>query len=218
VSGASHRAVVRALLACVALAPLVATARAQGIGAARSFSVIQLFNGTNVVDLVGDGRRGQVVVSRRAADGGYDTALFQVRAYADPRDTTSAVEWQLLPFFGPEEPVAGQDLVRTTASGGCTTTDIRAVRAAPRQPVQVIVARRAIGALPAEPTVVRFVVYELRTNDEGTPGLPHFFFQRVREVRSRDRHCDVNEAFARELNLGTTGLGGREPPSAVPPS
>ena len=214
------RGVVRAVLASVALASLAATARAQSTSSVRRYAVIQLYNGTNVVDLVGDGRRGQVVVSRRAGEGGgYDVALFQVRAYADPRDTTSAVEWQLIPFFGPDERVAGEDLMRTTTMGACATTDLRVVRVAPRQPVQVIVARRAVGASPAEPTVVRFVVYELRENAEGAAGTPPFFFQRARELRSSGRHCDVNEAFGRELNLGRTGLGGREPvPPASPPS
>jgi hypothetical protein len=209
---------VRALLACVALVSLAATGRAQGVSPPRRYAVIQLYNGTNVVDLIGDGRRGQVVVSRRTGEGGYDTALFQVREYADPRDTTSAVEWQLIPFFGPDERVAGEDLVRTTESGGCRTTDIRLVRPAARQPVQVIVARRAIGASLTEPTGVRFVVYELRKNDEVTPGTPHFFFQRARELRSSGKHCDVNEAFARELNLGRSGLGGREPAASPSPS
>ena len=131
------RAVARALLACVALvASLAATGRAQATSPPRRYAVIQLYNGTNVVDLIGDGRSGQVVVSRRAGEGGYDTALFQVRAYADPSDTTSAVEWQLIPFFGPDERVAGEDLVRTTESGGCRTTDLRVVRAARNQPVR----------------------------------------------------------------------------------
>ena len=216
-SAVRRRAVARALPACVALASLPATARAQSTSSVRRYAVIQLYNGTNVVDLVGDGRRGQVVVSRRAGEGGYETALFQVRGHADPRDTTSAVEWQLVPFFGPDERVTGEDLMRTTASGACTTTDLRVVRVAPKQPVQVIVARRAVGASAAEPTVVRFVVYELRESAEGAAGTPHFFFQRARELRSSGRHCDVNEAFARELNLGATGLGGREPASQAPP-
>ena len=81
----------------------------------------------------------------------------------------------------------------------------------------MIVARRALGASAGEPAVVRFIVYELRDNAEGAPGTPHFFFRRAREQRSSRKHCDVNEAFARELNLGATGLGGREPASQVPP-
>ena len=70
--GALRRALARALPVCIALASLAGAARAQ-TPAPRRYAVIQLYNGTNVVDLVGDGRRGQVIVSHRAGEGGYDT-------------------------------------------------------------------------------------------------------------------------------------------------
>jgi hypothetical protein len=186
----------------------VCTLPAQGASGQRRFIVVQLYNGFNVVDLLGGGSRGQVVVSRRDhADGtGYSTALFQVRALVDAADTTSATAWQVLPVFGPDEHVGGDDLFRSVEAGGCASVDLRVVRIGAGRPVQVVVARRALGATPAAPTPVRFEFYELRTNAEHVPATPRWYFQRVRGERTRERYCDVNDAFARELGIGTMGI------------
>jgi hypothetical protein len=220
-----RRIVARTLVACAAsLAPALAAASARAQAAERRLVVVQLYNGINVVDLLGGGSRGQIVVSRREhADGtGYSTALFQVRAPADAGDSTSAAAWQVLPFFGPDERVGGDDLFRTVEAGGCASADLRVVRIGAGRPVQVVVARRAPGATPAEPTAVRFEFYEMRTNAERTPATPRWFFQRVRGERSRERYCDVNDAFARELGVGTMGIAAtpaarREATGATPP-
>jgi hypothetical protein len=221
-----RRAVVRTLIACTAsLVPAVATASVRAQGAERRFVVVQLYNGFNVVDLLGGGSRGQIVVSRRAhADGtGHSTALFQVRAPADAADSASAAEWQVLPFFGPDERVGGDDLFRTVEASGCASADLRVVRIGAGRPVQVVVARRALGATPAEPTVVRFDFYEVRKNEALAPATPRWFFQRVRGERSRERYCDVNDAFARELGIGTMGIAAtpaarRDAAGAAPPA
>ena len=208
-------------LAIAAAAASVRDARAQRAPPNARLVVIQLYNGINVVDLLGDGHRGQVVVSRREDPGvparAYGTALFQVRAFADPSDTTSAVEWQIVPFFGPDQPIAGEDVFRSAAAGGCTIADLRVVRPGAGNPVQVVVARRTVGSSPTERTTVRFDVYELRANPARAVGTPNWFFQRTQTVRARDRWCDVNEALARELSLGTTGIDRRgEAPSVSP--
>jgi hypothetical protein len=197
------------LVACAAaLAPAVSFAFANAQSAERRLVVVQLYNGFIVVDLLGGGSRGQIVVSRREhADGtGYSTALFQVRAAMDVADSTSATEWQVIPFFGPDERVGGDDLFRSVEAGGCASVDLRVVRIGVGRPVQVVVARRALGATETEPTAVRFDFYEVRGNVEHVPATPRWYFQRVRGERSRERYCDVNEAFARELGIGTMGI------------
>lgn len=204
-----RRAVVRTLMAFAAsLAPAVAAGSVHAQSAERRLVVVQLYNGFNVVDLLGGGSRGQIVVSRREhADGtGYGTALFQVRAPVDVADSTSATEWQVIPFFGPDERVGGDDLFHSVEAGGCASADLRVVRVGRASAVQVVVARRALGATATEPTAVRFEFYEMRVNADRVPATPPWFFQRVRGERSRERYCDVNDAFARELGLGTIGI------------
>jgi hypothetical protein len=213
VTHVGRRAVLSSLLACAGIVAPAVQGRAQG-ASERRLVVVQLYNGFNVVDLLGDGHHGQIVVSRRAhADGtGYSTALFQVRALANAADSTSAAEWQLLPFFGPDERVGGDDLFRSVEAGGCASVDLRVVRIGAGRPVQVVVARRAVGATATEPTAVRFDFYEVRGNVEHVPATPRWYFQRVRGERSRERYCDVNDAFARELGIGTMGISARRAP------
>jgi hypothetical protein len=183
-------------------------ASAQGISSRERVAVIRLYNGLNAIDLLGDGHRGQVVVSRREnADAhGYSTALFQVRALANPSDTTSAVEWQVIPFFGPDHPPDGAELFRTGESTDCVLSDLRVFRRGRGRPVEIVIAHRAFGRSDADSTAVRFELYELRTNDEGTAGAPTYSFRHVRTMRAQRRYCDVNEAFAQELAMGREGL------------
>jgi hypothetical protein len=183
-------------------------AHAQGITSNERVAVLRLYNGINAIDLLGDGHRGQVIVNRRenANARGYSTALFQLRALADPSDTTSAVEWQLVPFFGPDHPAAGSELLRTSEGAACVLSDLRVFRRARGRPVEVIIAHRAFGASDADSTEVRFELYALRTNEDRAAGAPTYYFQHVRSMRSRQRYCDVNDAFAHELAMGNEGL------------
>ena len=171
-------------------------------------AVLKLYNGLNAIDLLGDGHRGQVVVSRRENFNahGYSTALFQLRAFANPSDSTSAVEWQVIPFFGPDHPAEGSELFRTTEGADCVLGDLRVFRRGRGRPVEVVMAHRVFGASYTDSAAVRFEFYELRTNAEGTAGIPAYSFQHMRTVRARQRYCDVNDAFAREMAMGTEGL------------
>jgi hypothetical protein len=183
-------------------------ARAQPPARGDRVAVLKLYNGLNAIDLLGDGRRGQVVVSRRENFNahGYSTALFQLRAFANPSDSTSAVEWQVIPFFGPDHPAEGSELFRTTEGADCVLGDLRVFRRGRGRPVEVVMAHRAFGASYTDSAAVRFEFYELRTNAEGRAGIPAYSFQHMRTARARQRYCDVNDAFAREMAMGTEGL------------
>jgi hypothetical protein len=195
-------------LALIAWMTMGSIARAQPVAPGVRVAVLRLYNGLNAIDLLGDGHRGQVVVSRRESFDahGFSTALFQLRAFADPTDTTSAVEWHVVPFFGPDHPAEGSELYRTTEGAECVLGDLRVFRRGRGRPVEVVMAHRAFGASSADSAAVRFEFYELRTNADRTTGVPAYFFQHVRTVRARQRYCDVNDAFAREMAMGTEGL------------
>jgi hypothetical protein len=208
--GAS-RTFLRRTLASLGLAAwstIGSAAHAQGTAPGDRVVVLRLYNGLNAIDLLGDGHRGQVVVSRRENFNahGYSTALFQLRAFTDPADTSSAVVWQVIPFFGPDHPAEGAELFRTTEGADCVLSDLRVFRRGRGRPVEIVLAHRAFGASYADAAEVRFEFYVLRTNDEGTAGTPGYYFQHARTVRARGRYCDVNDAFARELAMGSEGL------------
>jgi len=183
-------------------------AQAQGVTSPDHVVVHRLYNGLNAIDLLGDGHRGQVIVSRREnfSAQGFSTALFQLSAFTRPADTTSAVAWQVVPFFGPDHPAEGAELFRTMEGSACVLGDMRVFRRARGRPVEVVLAYRAFGASSADSAAVRFEFYVLRTNDERTVGAPAYYFQHVRTMRARRRYCDVNDAFAQELEMGREGL------------
>jgi hypothetical protein len=194
-----------ALAACLTTGGNV---RGQRTSAGDRVAVLRLYNGLNAIDLLGDGHRGQVVVNRRENFNahGFSSALFQLRAFADPSDSTSTVEWQAIPFFGPDHPADGADLFRTVDGADCRLSDLRVFRRGRGRSVEVVMAHRTFGASYTDYAAVRFEFYVLRTNGEGTAGVPAYYFQHVRTVRAQQRYCDVNDAFARELAMGTEGL------------
>ena len=114
--------------------------------------------------------------------------------------------WQVIPFFGPDHPADGSELFRTTEGADCVLSDLRVFRRGRGRPVEVVIAHRAFGASYADSAAVRFEFYVLRTNDEGTAGTPAYYFQHASTARAKRRYCDVNEAFARELAMGSEGL------------
>jgi len=198
----------RVSLALAAWVTIGNVTRAQSSSSGDRVVVLRLYNGLNAIDLLGDGHRGQVVVNRRENFNahGYSTAMFQLHAFTRPADTTSAVAWQVVPFFGPDHPAEGSELFRTTEGADCVLGDLRVFRRGRGRPVEIVLAYRAFGTSSADPATVRFEFYVLRTNDEGVTGVPAYYFQHVRTVRARNRYCDVNDAFAHELAMGDEGL------------
>jgi len=202
------RATLRWGLALAAWLTIGSVVRAQGAVSGDRAVVLRLYNGLNAIDLLGDGHRGQAVVNRRENFNahGYSIVMFQLLAFTDPADTTSAVAWQVVPFFGPDHPADGAELFRTVEGADCVLGDLRVFRRGRGRPVEVVLAHRAFGASYADSAAVRFEFYVLRRNDEGTPGAPPYYFQHTRTVRARRHYCDVNDAFARELAMGSEGL------------
>jgi len=195
----------------VFLQPLATPARPRtgSHSAATTSSVIRLHDGRNTIDLLGTGDSGVVDVADREnfnAHGSH-VAIFQLRAHTIPRDLSSAVEWQVLPFFGGiADSVTGTEVFRTVEGADCTLRDLRIVRSNPKQPVEIVVAERELGASFADPAPVEFHYYELRTNTDGVVGWPAYYFAHTRVVRARQRYCDVDDAFDRELHLGRAGM------------
>ena len=199
---------------CLALAiaaPLVAcrSPRAEAAGVP---AVVTLHNGPNAVDLLGDGSTAQVFVARRDNGNahGFSSVAFYVRQLAPEFGPPPDTLWQLVPFFGgPGDPPAGGDTFTTGEGADCALGDLRIVRR-PTGPVQVVVAARELGASFADSARTTFTTYELRHNIEGVVGWPTYYFASVRTVPASHEYCDVNEAFARELHLGTTGVARAE--------
>ena len=82
--------------------------------------------------------------------------------------------------------------------------DIRVLRSTSQKnlPVVIIVGRREFGESYGDSASVKFVVFALKHNKEGTPGEPPFYFEAKRPIKGKKKHCDINAAFAEELGVG----------------
>ncbi len=181
--------------------PAIAVTKGAAGSAARR--VVSLKNGANVVDLLGDGTKAQVFVGWRENYNahGFSTVAFYVFATSGIGDTAGV--WQVVPFYGGAR---GGDVYRTSEGADCTLSDLRVLRRK-HAPIEIIIATRRLGESFADSAAVRFDYYQVARNADGVPGWPPYYFEHVRTVRGKRPYCDVNEAFDRELGLGTIGLG-----------
>ncbi len=171
---------------------------------------IQLRNGTNPTDLLGNGTESQVIVAWRGNYNahGFSTATFLVHATSDLGDSTGI--WQIVPFLGgPNDGATGREQFTTMEGADCTLRDIRVVML-DTMPVSVTIATRDFGASFADSAPVRFDRYILTRNNEGMVGLPPFYFAHAGFEMAKRWYCDVNQALAVERQLGSGGLGRAE--------
>jgi hypothetical protein len=167
-------------------------------------AILPIHNGRNSFDLLGNGQSGEIIVSRRPNGNahGYSIVLFQVLA---PADGGSQPAWQVIPFFGgPHDANTGEDLFGTVEGADCTLRDLRIIRRGRAKPIEVVTALRDFGTSFADSASVRFDFYELRANTEWLG--PTYLFHHTRFVRTKGTYCDVDDAFDRELGLGTAGV------------
>ena len=114
----------------------------------------------------------------------------------------------MIPFFGGvHDGVSGHEFYRTFEGADCILEDLRVVRRR-KGPVEVILGTRELGASFADSAAVRFDYYKLSRG--GMPGESPFYFEHTRTVLAKRPYCDVNDAFQRELGLGTAGVGSSE--------
>lgn len=162
--------------------------------------VVRLRNGSNDVDLDGDGGLDLVFSAWRENYNAhsYATTTF----YWQKRDSTSGPRWQLVPFFDAKG-VQSDDRLATSQGADCVLADLRLLRpgASGGRNSLVVAASRDVGRSYADTAPVTFTVYTLERNDQGLAGSPARRFQLTQTFRSRARYCDVGNAFARELGI-----------------
>lgn len=162
--------------------------------------VVRLRNGANDVDLDGDGGLDMVFSAWRENYNahGYTATTF----YWQKRDSVPGPRWQLVPFFDAKG-VPEKDGFATAQGADCILADVRLLRpgSSAGKSVLVVAAARDAGQTYADSAGVTFTVYTLERNADGLAGWPARRFEVTRTFRSRDRYCDVGDAFARELAI-----------------
>ena len=170
-------------------------------------TVLPIHNGTNHIDLLGTGKHGEIIVSRRNNGNahGFSVVLFQVLAPSRSAVSDKNLLWQVIPFFGgPNDPEGGEELFATYEGADCTLRDLRVVRTGKGHPVEVVTATRDFGNSFADSAAVRFDFYELSDGKDGFG--PTYLFRHARTARAKRTYCDVDDAFDRELGLGPAGV------------
>ncbi|MEP6621903.1 MAG: hypothetical protein ABJE47_21450 [bacterium] len=201
------RQLLMAPLVLLAYSGYPAALRTTNSGGRPPAAVISLRNGKNDVDLLGNRTKGEVFVARRSNYNahGHSSVAFYVFGKSDLGDSKG--EWQVVPFFaGPRDGESSRELIGTSEGADCILSDIRLLRHE-HAPVEVVIANRALDKSYADPAAVTFDYYTLTFNESGAVGWPTYYFKYSRTTRAGRPYCDVNDAFQRELGLGTNGVG-----------
>ena len=186
------------------LAAGVAVVALPAAAADRSFAnaeVIELHNGLNRVDINGDGRLDLIVKSRRRNFNAHSYSAYSFFVqFRDKYYQNNDWFWALVPVKVGK--YSSHDF-HTSEGADCILSDIKVLRQpnAASNALSIIQGDRAFGESYADENSVTFSLFELKHNDKGIPGWPDFYFERVETFSSSARHCDIYEAFARELGI-----------------
>lgn len=168
----------------------------------KGFEVIGLRNGLNEIDINGDGLKDLIFIAWREnyTAHGSDIFNFYLQFKSEIRPTE---KWYHVPFFN-DSGMPNRDYLGTEMGADCILSDLRVIRprSPKKAPVTIVIGVRDFGESYADRALVTFLVYELRYNKEGNPGAPPYYFQHAKTIQGKNKYCDINEAFQKELGLG----------------
>ncbi len=162
-----------------------------------SYAIVKLFYGTNHVDINNDGINDLVFFARRENFNahGFDVVTFYIQI---PKKDGIIKPWNIVPLFK-----ENKESLTLEVSGGadCILNDFRLLK--PKQGTQglLIVAKRELSGSYYEKAAVSFDYYTLENNTAGEIGRPLAYFNYQKTVKSKNKYCDVNQAFYSELGL-----------------
>jgi hypothetical protein len=166
-------------------------------------TVIPVDNGVNTLTLLGE----PAMVVRAWRENynahGFDVVSFYVRDKA----SGEKAYWNVVPVFAQASRDALSERLEITVGGGadCVLHDFRLLHSNDDKRVMLVVAQRDMGDSFADPATVHFTWYDLAKNEDEAPGEPWLSFRQTRVTQATKSYCDVEEAFDKELHLGTTG-------------
>jgi hypothetical protein len=185
----------------LALLGLVVTSAAVADGA--GLKVIPVDNGVNQLTLLGEPAMAVRAWRENYNAHGFDVVSFYIR------DKTAGEKafWNLVPVFGQAGKSDGGERLEITIGGGadCVLHDFRLLRSDDDKRVMLVIAQRDMGDSFADPAAVHFTWYDLAKNEDEAPGEPWRYFRQTHVTQATKPYCDVEEAFDKELHLGTTG-------------
>jgi hypothetical protein len=195
---------------CAAFGSLLAASAAasQAPGPKHDFGKMQwieISNGPNAIDIDGGNKNGLIFQAHRENYNAhsFERITFYQREGGDDNPSTSADKpvWNVIPFFA--EGTTEKDSLETVQGADCRLRDwvVLRKRGDKRAPLTVIVADRDFGETYIDKKRVTFSVYELKRNQDESPGFPALYFEQVDQFRSRQTYCDADLAIRQELGV-----------------
>lgn len=155
--------------------------------------------------------KGKDIVALRARRDNFNAHGFDVVSFYLVSKNGGKREFDIIPIF--VEGRKGREERRDITVGGGADgnlDDFRVLAAQGKQPARLVLAHREFGDSYADPGIVHFTYYELTRNEMEVPGEPGLYFQQKGKTDSRQKYADVNDAFDRELHMGSSGGRGNE--------
>ena len=158
----------------------------------KAVNVIPHNNGVTIVDYNGNGKSGIIVSGHRE---NYNAHSFEVVSFYIK---SASGELNIIPLSLNEK-----ESFSLSVSGGadCVLHDFRLLRGNGKTPATLIKADREFGETYVSSELVTFTYYSLAENNESVAGLPPYVFSLLKEVKSKQKYCDVGEAFKKELGV-----------------
>jgi len=154
----------------------------------------------NQIDLNGDKTDDMVIISRRENFNAhrFDVVSFYVY-HTDP--VTGKKQLNIVPIFDNKS-----ERLEYIIGGGadCMLHDFRVYKNSKTDKTILVTADRELTQGYVASEKVEFSFFELTENTDGIPGFPIYYFDKNKTTISKDKHCDVNKAFEKELNLSNT--------------
>jgi hypothetical protein len=191
------------IVLAMVLSPL-ASVQGQEIGAtlgqikANTIQSIEIKNGINYIDLNGDGKKDMVISGFRGNSTAHTFSVYSFYVYDKIQLGELLYEWQIVAIGGGGG-YAGDEIcnyvIATDQGADCVLRDIRLVRFKKDASYYLVIADRSLGKSYADSLNVKFLFYRLiNVEDE-----MRYIYRKVKEINSKDKYCDVNEAFGKEL-------------------
>ena len=165
---------------------------------ANTIQSIEIKNGINYIDLNGDGKKDMVISGFRGNSTAHTFSVYSFYVYDKLNLGEQSYEWHIVSVGGGGG-LLGDDIrkyVRATAQGAdCVLTDIRLVRFKNGASYYLVIAERPFGESYGDSLNVKFLFYRLIYNKMDM----RFIYEKVKEINSKGKYCDINEAFENEL-------------------
>jgi hypothetical protein len=158
---------------------------------------VKLKNGINYVDLNGDGKQDIIMKGYRGHITAHSFSVYSIYVYKK-LEVGDLCEWQIVSIGGGGG-FAGDDIskyvISTHEGADCILKDIRLARFNKNSTYSLIIAERPIGESYIDSKKVKFTFYKLIYLEDES----RFVYEKDKELFSKNKYCDVSEAFAKEL-------------------